>query len=112
MDEAIRKELRKKYNNKIVRAGQNGFENFSNFYAWAMENEYFSGATLRRCDTGQPYSPDNCYFSKPVDQPTFYGVEREDFIRRWNRSVNPFRKAAGLEPFAEEVADNKKALPE
>lgn len=99
-EKAIRQELLKKYTNAIRGHDKKGqFANFTGFRLWAMTNGYEPGSELRRRDTEEDFTPENCYFAKPCDQPPFHGAARTDFIRRWNRAVNPFRRAAGLESF-------------
>lgn len=95
----IKHELRRKYDNAFQRGGVNGFFNFGTFYRWAIAQGFTPGDTLRRKDAKKPFNPENCYFVKSEIQPPFYGAEKDDFIRRWNRAVNPFRRAAGMPPF-------------
>jgi hypothetical protein len=52
---------------RMKRRGENGWEDFEEFFDWAKENGYFKGAFLRRKDMSKPYGPGNCYWSKVVE---------------------------------------------
>lgn len=111
--QAIRRELSKKYTNAIRGKDKSGqFANFTGFCIWAMANGFQPGSELRRRDTEEDFTPENCYFAVYEDRVPFTKAEQEKFIRRWNRAVNPLRVAAGLKPFADPEIDEKETLPE
>lgn len=112
-EKAIRQELMTKYINAIHGPDKVGqFANFTGFRRWAMAHGFQPGSELRRRDTEEDFTPENCYFAEPCKQPPFYGETKTDFIRRWNRAVNPLRVAVGLEPFADPAEEEKETLPE
>jgi hypothetical protein len=97
------------------------WDNWENFYEWCHDTHYTPGDKLLRIYPTEPYGPDNCFWMErpawPDDEPetlpwpepdaettTDPGIERIDreFVRRWNRTVNVFRRALGLSLFPED----------
>ena len=72
-----------------------GWETFPKFYEWAMQNDYETGAWLRRIDINKPYEPVNCvwYLSEGNDRNI-----PPDFADKWNKTVNRIRKYYGMPP--------------
>lgn len=105
-EKELRQELKNKYYNSVLKYGGRvgAFATFTGFRQWAMEHGYQPGCELRRYDSEEDFTPDNCYFRMPPDPRPFYGEEKEDWLRRWNRAVNPLRIRAGLPPFPDPVA--------
>lgn len=72
------------------------WENYSDFYYWAMENGYTLGSWLLRTDNLEPYSPDNCLWYFPG---TYMKVEDAPaWIDSWNKAVNRIRKYYKMPP--------------
>lgn len=74
------------------------WEDYPTFYKWAIK-EYELGAYLRLKDESKPWGPRNCVWQghgekKRNDVP-------DDFVEKWNTSVNRIRKYCGLEPLEE-----------
>lgn len=108
-EEIIRKELLSKYKSTIRAKDRVGeWSTFEGFYKWAIEAGYQQGRTMNRRDTREGHNPENCFFIMPPYVAPFQGDEYTDWIRRWNRAVNPLRVAAGLKPFPDPVADVEK----
>lgn len=70
------------------------WDNRSTFEAWGMETGYEPDSILRRRDVTLPYGPENCYWEYPE-------FDFEEFIKRWNKTVNVLRKHFGLPSFKE-----------
>lgn len=71
------------------------WNDFGAFSAWCEENGFAPDRTLFREDLSKPLGPDNCYFGKKRKNASL-GVWENDFPKRWARTVNVFRRAAGL----------------
>ena len=70
------------------------FEQFPDFYQWAMDNHYESSDRIVLINCEKPFSPDNCKFkhcsvTMKCD---------EQWVAEWNRTVNRLRKHWGLPP--------------
>lgn len=113
-EKSIRQELLNKYRNHIIKGGVKvgEFSTFTGFRKWAMANGFQPGSDLRRHDTEDDFTPENCYFAPHVAVCPFSVAWQRDFIRRWNAAVNPLRRLAGLRPFPDPAAECKKSLPE
>lgn len=107
VEESDRNELLYKYCNIKKKDRVGVFATFRSFEQWAMEAGYKPGDTLMRHNKEMPHSPENCYFVENRNADPFLGPSRDDWIRRWNRAVNPLRVAAGLEPFPDPVANTE-----
>ena len=70
------------------------WEPFQNFYYWAMESGYETGAWLRQIDESVAYCPDNCYWHIPSESNTI----PSDWADNWNKTVNRIRKHYGMTP--------------
>ena len=88
------------------------FEDFMNFYNWAMESGYTYGDSLYRIDTKAPFTPDNCAWKKEPD--TIKGCiskakryNDQKRIDSWNNLVNSIRKAQGMEPLQATKKENE-----
>lgn len=82
------------------------FEQYSQFYNWAIANGYTYGASFRRIDEKKPWGRKNCVLSMAVETPQRYSEEDKKIISQWNRTVNRFRVCCGLKPFPVEVENN------
>lgn len=69
------------------------WDDFPNFYEWAMSNGFELDSKLCLIDSEQPYSPNNC---------TWESSEKETISKaraaEWDAVVNRIRKHFGLEP--------------
>lgn len=94
--------LRERYKRTIPPQARTGvWGTVEGFVHWAVtEGGYQRGAMLLRRVNSQEHSPGNSYFSPPTTsgQSGSRG-SREEFIRAWNRAVNPLRIFMGLPPF-------------
>lgn len=83
------------------------FDQYSNFYAWAMENGYKYGMVLYIIDVSKPCGPGNCEWVMPKqqEQPTYKEQDRRR-ISEWNRTVNRIRVYYGMTPFPVEVEND------
>lgn len=68
---------------------------FPNFYTWAMQNGYESGAWLRRVDDSKPYEVGNCAWYIPGGGESAFPPGWAD---EWNKTVNRIRKYYGMPP--------------
>lgn len=95
-------ELRLKWR-AILRAGccQEWADDFWAFYYWAVDNGYEIGDIIRRTEYNSPHSPANTTV-RPCGKVRHF-TDSAEFISRWNRTVNVFRKHEGMELF--EVAE-------
>lgn len=76
------------------------FEDFSDFYEWAVKTYVFS-ARLKRKDPTKPHSPDNSYFEPPKQaRPTAdeFSEKQIEWMYEWNRAVNRIRKYYNMAP--------------
>lgn len=78
------------------------WDKLENFEAWALASGFEVGDKLMRRDSEKPYGPDNCEWVRE----NLYGPWTADFIERWNKTVNVFRKAAGLSLLGKESKPN------
>lgn len=76
------------------------FDDFKAFYDWSMRNGYTPDAKLALIDEEKPYSPENCTWQEPQGDRVLIGDEGRKWCRKWNETVNRFRVAAGMKPFA------------
>ena len=100
MAEKIHRLVREKWY-KMQRTGQAlEWPNMEVFAEW-FEHEadgQVHGLVIHRLDAGQPWGPSNCYLTRrSIQEP----IPSEDIIK-WNKTVNVFRRAAGLPLFREE----------
>lgn len=70
------------------------WDNFPNFYEWAMQSGYEVGAWLMRDDKNGPFDPDNCFWFQPCTESRI----SQEFIDKWNETVNRIRKYYGMPP--------------
>ena len=68
---------------------------FPNFYNWAMQNGYQTGAWLRKTDANKPFEPDNCTWYYPCEESRNIP---QSWVDSWNESVNRIRKHYGMPP--------------
>ena len=73
-------------------------DDFWAFYHWAVDNGYEVGDMIRRTEYNTPHSPANTTVRECAKVRHF--TDSAEFIARWNRTVNVFRKHEGLELFA------------
>lgn len=71
------------------------------FHKWCQDSGYMTGMMLVRKCKSQPYGPENCTWAKDSRIPED-DSERAETIRKWNKTVNRFRRAAGMIPFPED----------
>ena len=71
------------------------FENYQDFYNWAIANGYSLGDILMRRSASLPYDPKNCYWkaSKRDDMSAEWAI---DWCEKWNKTVNVLRRYFGL----------------
>jgi hypothetical protein len=76
------------------------FDNFMNFYNWAMNNGYADNRKLRKVDPSRPWVPDNGTWL-PIEPGTgkIYGRNTREAVVRWNETVNRLRIHYGMKPF-------------
>lgn len=61
------------------------------------------GLAIRRFDPEKPWGPDNCYLQKlDIKEPDIKEPAPNKDAIKWNKTVNVFRRAAGLPLFREE----------
>ena len=90
---------------------QDIFPTFQQFYDWAMANGFVCGAKLSRKDPNKPFTPDNCFWELPERKEQHMTVdERNEFIDRWNKTVNRIRVHYGLEPFENKENESNENL--
>ena len=76
------------------------FPTFQQFYDWSMANGFVCGAKFECKDYSEPLTPDKFQWIIPTAKMTKITVEdKNDFIDRWNKTVNRIRVHYGLEPF-------------
>lgn len=85
------------------------FEQFTDFYYWAIANGYTDRARLYRYDREEPYSPENCFWvpvgdvagtkepQKNGEQSNIYYLD-STWMRKWDETVNRIRLHYGMEP--------------
>ena len=76
------------------------FEQYHDFYNWAMANGYTVGAKLFREYESEPYSPENCYWV-PHEAWAFTTKEMRrdpEWEKSWDATVNRIRLYCGMEP--------------
>ena len=78
------------------------FADYPKFFSWAMDNFYVLGSRLRRYDEHQPFSPNNCTFESADPKQLNVKPELRALAQKWNKTVNVFRKAYGMELFDED----------
>jgi hypothetical protein len=74
------------------------FQNFINFYEWAIATGYTGEELLFRKDKTLPYSEDNCYWNIPTKTNKGGNAYYKGQAESWNRTVNAIRKAYGMPP--------------
>lgn len=79
------------------------FDIFDTFYWWAIANGYATGAKLARHRPEEPYSPDNCYFTRTPPRED-WSYEEKLSIARYNITVGKIRAARGLPPLGGKTA--------
>ena len=75
------------------------FEVFMDFYHWSLSNGFVIGAILKRLDNSKPWSPGNCVWEKPAEQPPAYTEKQKAWIAKWNKTVNILRRHFNIETF-------------
>ena len=70
------------------------WDDFSKFAEWALNNGYKIDLLLKRYDSREDYSPENCYFHETTNQ---YILDA-DWKKRWDKAVNRIREYYGMEP--------------
>lgn len=73
------------------------WEDFNAFCLWALNNGFECGKTLTRKDASKPYAPDNCLWCD--EYCSNKGVDKTEWVKKWNKTVNRIRVAYGMEPF-------------
>ena len=97
------KSLYGRYNAPKVRIYRDLFPTFQQFYDWSMANGFVCGAKLERMNYSEPLTPDKFIWIIPEATMTkITDADKNDFIDRWNKTVNRIRIHFGLAPF-----DNK-----
>lgn len=87
------------------------FPTFQQFYDWAMENGFVCGAKLGRKDPNKPFTKDNCFWVMPENKQTNITVdEKNEFIDRWNETVNRIRVHYGFEPFERKEIESDETI--
>ena len=77
------------------------WDSYPVFHKWCQDSGYMTGMMLVRKCKSQPYGPENCTWAKDSRIPED-DSERAETIRKWNRTVNRLRRAAGMIPFPED----------
>jgi glycyl-tRNA synthetase alpha subunit len=92
----------------------NLFENFEEFCKWSVANGYQYGLRLRRIDQNLEYSPDNCTWSELQYSKKINQAERQQYIDRWDRLVQPIRERykEQLEAMNNPVTEQPKQEPQ
>ena len=72
-------------------------DDFWAFYYWAVDNGYEVGDMIRRTEYNTPHSPANTTVRECAKVRHF--TDAPEYVNRWNRTVNVFRKHLGLELF-------------
>jgi hypothetical protein len=78
------------------------WDDLEEFLAWCRLSGYEPYDILRRVNVRKPYGPDNCYWKSPAHTPETADSGAQEFILRWNKTVNIFRRHCGLPLFREE----------
>lgn len=80
-------------------------DDFLAFASWCLDSGYKEGATLKRYDARQVYSPRNCYWAIKRETPTepqkkyeYPSYNDGAFQALWNKTVNRIREHYGMEP--------------
>lgn len=89
----------KKWRNILTMPHVPEWERLETFLAWCELSGYQEGLVLRRARVSKPFGPGNCYWMKKAANGEG-DVTTED-IRKWNKTVNVFRKHYGLPLFEE-----------
>ena len=93
----IGKELYSKWSDMKRKAGRcEEWDDFNAFCVWAFDQGFIRGAFVRRRDKHGLYTPENCYLI--TGKKIGHNIDPEDFINRWNKTVNRIRIAYGMEP--------------
>ena len=77
------------------------FEEFQNFYKWAISEGYVIGDKLMRRDESLPYAPGNCYWKSPKDEDIPEEISAAwalEWCEKWDETVSKLRKHFGLPP--------------
>lgn len=76
------------------------FEQYPDFFKWAMASGYTIGAKLFRYNAEEPFSPGNCFWGHRVDQTVMEKELRRkpDWEKSWDATVNRIRVHYGMEP--------------
>lgn len=105
MDLRTSEAIRKKWYKMLQRDHVPEWDDREAFTKWCeQEADGRTGAmALRRFDPSRPFGPDNCYLQDlPGYQSGEAGRPDPETVRKWNKTVNVFRRAAGLPLFKEE----------
>ena len=71
------------------------WDEFAVFAEWALDNGYSPfGCTIKKINPDEEYSPSNCRFLVDLQKKIV-----QDFVNKWNTSVNRIREHYGMEPF-------------
>lgn len=88
------------------------FQTFEGFYRWAIEAGYDGCQVMKRHDPKGPYSEGNCYWVEVEIKETESTVQQkmpEEWVEKWNRTVNRIRKVYGMDLIGMETVE--KVLP-
>lgn len=74
------------------------WETYDGFLGWMFAQGWQMESMIMRKDAKKPKTPANCYITTKGTRKTRSWAWEQEFSRRWAKTVNPFRKAAGLDP--------------
>lgn len=74
------------------------FNEYNDFFWWAIENGYGKGKELYRLDEEKPYSPDNCGWRQIDYNTARANFNEKEFVEKWNKAVNRIRLHYGMDP--------------
>lgn len=75
------------------------FQQYTDFFEWAVQNGYTVGARLRRLDETVEYRPDNCSFTPSYGDQKPLTLDERVRANEWNKTVNKIRRVYGMKPF-------------
>ena len=76
------------------------FEQYPDFFNWAMANGYTVGAMISRYDESEPHSPENTFWIPHEAWASTSKEMRRDlkWEKQWDATVNRIRQRCGMEP--------------